>query len=196
MNLFLDIETTGLPAKGLEWVKDYLQFPNIVQIAWINVSGVEKEFIIYQEGKEVPIEASNIHGITSAIANDPNNTWPLKKVLQEFLYDAIQAERIVGFNIYFDSSIVKAAILRVCGPESEEAVRMLIALDKDRRVDVMRLIQMNHRDISGGKWMKLLDVYRAMFGEEYEAHSALLDCVAVKRIHAELPKRTPVRKPK
>ena len=32
---FFDTETTGVPAKGLDWEKDCDQFPYVAQLAWL-----------------------------------------------------------------------------------------------------------------------------------------------------------------
>lgn len=181
MNLYLDIETTGLVPKGLNWEKDYNQFPHIVSIAW-KLNGIEKEYIIHQEGREIPLEVSAIHGITTEMANDPAKTKSFEDVMTEFLMDSLQATKMIGHNIYFDSSIIKASVLRKYGEHSPESATVKLILDKDRRIDTMkRGIPLNE-----GRWPKLTVLYKILFNEEYPAHNALADVNATERVHNKL----------
>lgn len=186
MNLFFDIETTGLVKKGLVWEIDFDDFPHIVQIAW-KIGEKEREYIIHQEGREIPIEATALHGITTAMGN-AEGLKTFEEVMTEFLSEASEAEKIIGFNIYFDSSIVKAGILRKYGHHSEQAALVKAVLDKDKRIDVMRRLQ-QLREVSGGKWLKLQHAYELLFNENYSAHTALEDVRATERCHHELLKR-------
>lgn len=61
---FFDCETTGVPAKGLKWDADFMQFPQVVQLAW-SVGDKEKSYIIKPDGYEIPEETTEIHGITT-----------------------------------------------------------------------------------------------------------------------------------
>src|SRR5690349_9644118 len=109
MNLFLDIETTGLPAKNADWKVDYKKFPRVVEIAW-KISNRTSRFIIHQDGKPIPKEASNIHGITTKMGNDLKVAKSAEEVYKLFLKDTEEAWNIIGHNIYFDTSIIKAEI--------------------------------------------------------------------------------------
>jgi len=184
-NLFLDIETTSLVPKEAQsnWETMYDKYPHIVQMAW-DVPNPNpavaslKQFIIFQEGREIPAEASAIHGITTEMGNDPYNTYPLGKVLEELMYDGLQVDKMIGFNIYFDSSIIKANTIRHFGIGSKEDSTMRVVLDKSRRVDVMRKVQ-RYMD---GKWRPLTALYEKLFNEKYDgAHGAGADVTALVR---------------
>ena len=43
--LTFDCETTGFPPKGAKWDVDFVEFPNIVQLAWA-VNEKERSYII------------------------------------------------------------------------------------------------------------------------------------------------------
>jgi DNA polymerase III epsilon subunit-like protein len=183
MNLFLDTETTGLPPKGANWDVDYKVFPYIVSIAW-KIGKRQQYFIIHQEGRVIPKEATAIHGITTKMANDPEQTQPASFVYSMLMCDAEQAINIIGHNLYFDISTIKANILRLHGPKSKQASISNDVFDKDKRLDTMRGSMSLF-----GKWPKLIDLYKKLFNEEFEAHNALHDVVACERCFIELRKR-------
>jgi len=172
--LTFDVETTGLIPNGANWETDYDRFPYIVQIAWIN----DKEhcYIIKPDGWMIPEKVADIHSINQERAMKEGRDG--KEILTEFLEAAKKAEKLVGHNIYFDISIIKANLLRF-GIDKEEIVN---ALHKDKRFCTMQ----KSRKIFG-KWPKLTELYRHFFGIEFEdAHSALGDARATKKCYEEL----------
>lgn len=193
-----DCETTGLPPKkiieqGVERESDYsidfLLFPRIVTLAWKINDDPSKEYIINQEGREIPIEASNIHGITTEIANaSPHFILP---VLLEFIQDCKDNNIICGHNLYFDTSITKSEVLRLLleGKISQESYDLLEnILHKDKRIDTMRKT-ISFCNFPGRKWPKLTELYLILFNEEFNAHSAKDDVDATRRCLVELRKR-------
>lgn len=183
MNLFLDSETTGVPEKQFRWDVDYLQYPYIVELAWIK-GKVEKRFIIHQEGRSIPTRATEVHKITTAMSNDPNKTQPASYVYREIIMDALDCVSIIGHNTYFDVSIIKANILRLFGPDSEEHGKADEAFHKDKRLDTMRGSQKLF-----GRWPRLTELHSELFKEKFKAHSALDDARACERCYKELIKR-------
>lgn len=183
MNLFLDIETTGLPGKFLNWEKDYKKFPYVVELAWI-FKNKRQRFIIHQEGRKIPAEASKIHGITTKMANDIKTTQPASFVYGMLLCDASNAANIIGHNVYFDTSIIKANILRLHGENSEQAKISNDVFHKDKRIDTMKSSQKIFR-----KWPKLSELHKYLFDDEFKAHSALEDVTACERCYNEMVKR-------
>lgn len=183
--LILDIETTGLPPKGAEYEVDYMSFPYIVSLAY-KINGEEtKEFIINQEGRHIPDEATAIHGITDEMASASRFT--LAEVLKMMVDDAKDTELTVGHNIFFDSSTIKANVLRMIqeGKATFDFYdRLCIPLHKDRRVDTMKktikFCALN------GKWPKLTELHEKLFGESFAAHSAGEDVDATHRCYIKL----------
>lgn len=182
-NLFVDTETTGLPAsRKLNWETDYMQFPRIVSMSWINDESKGPYFIINQEGEPIPAEATAIHGITDEMAAQSDITFGT--VAEHFIQAALEAKIIVGHNIYFDSSIFKANVLRVFGPGSKQAAAAILALDKTKRRDTIRMAQ----KFMGG-WKSLGTLYFALFGKSYEGHHAFSDVKALKECYEALIQR-------
>jgi len=180
--LIFDTETTGLPEKHAKWDVDYMEFPHIVQLAWIH-GCKEENHIIRPEGWEIPQETVEIHGITTEYAIEHGE--PFAAVVDMFIQDCHDAGLICGHNIYFDTSFVKANILRELGREYYEANDVESALHKGKRIDTMRATVkwVDARTPSGmKKWPKLEELYSRCFpGETYPAHDALEDVKAVAR---------------
>lgn len=188
--IVLDIESTGLVPKGATYEKDFLQFPYILSMGWkiiVDEKQLETyEYIINQQGRQVPQSATDINGITQEMCDA--STMNIFTVLLQFIMDAQGADYIVGFNIYFDTSIIKANTLRIISggktPMDMYTV-MTDILHKDKRIDVMR----GCHKLMGGKWPTLSEAYFKLFGETFEAHSAGSDVEATNRIFQELLKR-------
>lgn len=185
--LTFDCETTGLPAKGAKWNVDFAEFPNIVQLAW-SVNEKERSYIIKPEGWEIPDASIEVHGITAERANAEG--VPFADIIDEFLQDCEKARLLVGHNIYFDTSIVKAMILRIMGREYYDA-KAEDALFKGKRIDTMmktiKFVGALYANGRPGKYPKLEELYNKCFpGETFPAHDALEDIRALRRCVPEL----------
>lgn len=181
--LFLDIETTGLPGRDHNWETHAADFPNLVSIAWIIADSTGKEVdrethIIKPENWSIPEESIKIHGITEEKAIKEGIKQQV--VLKALLHDASKCELIVGHNVYFDVSIIKASML--CLNFNKE--KLCEIFHKDKRYDTM----MKSMPIIGlKKWPKLGELYQELFDEEFVgAHTALGDVLAAKRIYYKL----------
>lgn len=179
---FFDCETTGLPAKGAKWDVDFAEFPNIVQLAW-SVNEKERSYIIKPEGWEIPDASIEVHGITAERANAEGVSFA--DIIDEFLQDCEKSRLLVGHNIYFDTSIVKAMILRIMGREYYDA-KAEDALFKGKRIDTMmktiKFVGALYANGRPGKYPKLGELYNKCFpGETFPAHDALEDVRACKR---------------
>ncbi len=96
---FLDTETSGLAVKivpgkkpgttkkqQLDYATEYMDFPFIVSMAWAKNDGEVVHHILNTEGREIPKEASDIHGITTEIANKSEMTFI--KAAYQFIKEA------------------------------------------------------------------------------------------------------------
>lgn len=180
--LVFDTETTGIPAKGLDWEKDYDQFPHVVQLAWSYGDKI-KSYIIRPDGWTIPEETAEVHGITNERAAKEGK--PFDEVVEEFLADANNAPLICAHNIYFDVSILKADILRVMGREFYDD-NADAALYKGKRIDTMyktkKFVGAKFSDGRPGKFPRLEELYAKLFdGETFPAHDAGEDVKALKR---------------
>lgn len=180
--LFFDTETTGIPDKSAKWDADYMGYPHVVQIAWI-YKGEKFNYIIRPEGWEIPEEATAVHGITTEYALE--HGAPFAAVIDKFISDCREAGLICGHNIHFDTSIVKANILRELGRAYYDAENVEDALFKGKRIDTMRssMKWVDARNSWGKlKFPNLGELYARCFpGETFTAHDALEDTQAVVR---------------
>jgi DNA polymerase-3 subunit alpha len=185
--LFFDCETTGIPARGAKWDVDFMQFPYIVQLAWV-IDDKERSYIVKPEGWEIPDEVVAIHGITTEIALTEG--VPFSEIIDEFIEDAACSEFIVAHNIHFDTSLIKANILRSVGREYYDS-KVEDALYKGKRIDTMmktiRFVNAKYPDGRAGKFPKLEELFEKLFpGETFRAHDALEDVKALVRCLPEL----------
>ena len=180
MDIIFDTETTGLPPYGADWETDYKKYPHIVQIAW-KAGAKELNYLIKPDGYKIPDESTKIHGISHAEAMEDG--WPLDLVLKAFLFDAHWSENIIAHNIHFDTSTIKANLLRL----GFGTLQFNDALHKDKRFDTM----MKSMKVMGvSKWPKLEELYKFLFNKEIEnQHNALGDIRATAECYEELKKR-------
>ena len=192
--IIIDIETTGLvpkievPGKRPGTTKKeqipydtmFSEYPYIVEIAWkIEVDGKTKNFVINQEGREIPKEASDIHGITTEIANQ--SEFVFDEVIKQFMAEAYPCDIVVGHGIYYDTSIIKANVFRgiQSGRLSKECREMITeALHKYKRIDTMRSTSKMMR-----KWPTLSELHQKIFRRGFDAHGAKEDVEATARCY-------------
>ena len=180
--LFFDTETTGIPDRDAKWDVDFETYPHIVSVAWI-YGDVYEHHIIRPDGWEIPEEAVNVHGITTEFAEKHGK--PFVFVMDRFISFASKAGLLCGHNIHFDTSIIKANILRELGNEYYQANNVEEALFKGKRIDTMRSTMkwVDARNSWGKlKFPNLGELYARCFpGETFDAHNALEDTKAVAR---------------
>lgn len=191
-----DSETTGLPPKMIlsegreaHYEVDYLLFPRIVTIAWKINDEDTREFIINQQGFVIPEESIAIHGITNEMANE--SSFTLASVLRLFIDDCVGNSSLIGHNIYFDTSIIKANFLRLIIDvelTEEEYEILQDILHKDKRIDTMRKT-ISFCNLPKRKWPKLTELYLILFSETFNAHSAKDDVDATRKCYLECKKR-------
>jgi len=181
--LFFDTETTGLPEKGIHYERDFTSFPYIVSISW-KFKDVEKDYIIKPEGYVIPEAASQIHGITTKIALEKGVDFSL--AINIFLNDCMKADKICAYNIYFDTSIIKANCNRY------DFIREVVTeiLHKSKRLDpiyvatgIMKLTQSGS---NRSKFPNLLELHKYLFGVGFEAHNSMSDVLALERCYNRL----------
>lgn len=188
MNLFFDTETTGLPPKGAKWDINPELFPKIASLSW-KMNGVMKDYIIKPEGYEIPEESTKIHGITTEKAMDEGILFDI--VMAEFSQDCIIADKVIGHNIYFDSSVIKANFLTKYGNAGLLEI-INRALHKDKRIcTMMKTISFCSIPFKntgkGKKWPTLEELYAKLFnGETFAAHNSKDDVLATERCFNEL----------
>lgn len=177
--LCFDCETTGIPEKGMKWDEDFLRFPRPVTMAWA-FGDTERHEIIRPQGWDIPTETVAIHGVTTEQADKEGK--PFVEVVTEFLNDAEKYPLICAHNVYFDTSIIKAAIMALCPELADKAES---ALFKGKRIDTMRktIKFVGARKENGsGKFPTLEELFAKLFdGATFPAHNALEDVRALRK---------------
>ena len=186
MYLIFDTETTGLPKRWNAPVSDVDNWPRMVQIAWQLHDDTGKLITHYSElirpeGFNIPYESEQIHGISTALAQEKG--IPVSEVLMQFKETLSRAKFIVGQNVGFDINILGAEFYRQNTPNALSAMPVL-----DTCTEVTALLC----KIPGGRGGKfklptLTELYTHLFNERFqEAHNASADVEATARCFFEL----------
>lgn len=183
--LFIDTETTGLPPRNWNsYDDDVWDSCRLVQIAWelwdpILFKLIDSQcHIIKPNNFTIPIESTNIHGITheDAIQNGVHIThiWNL---LNQYINSV---NTIVAHNINFDNKIVISELYRSKNFD-------LLNLWKSKQKKCTMLMGTE----KGKKWPKLADLYEKLFNEKPECrlHSADADVALCSKIYFQLIKQ-------
>jgi DNA polymerase III subunit epsilon len=163
-------------------------WPRLVQIAWILTDETGNEvrsqaFIIRPDGYEIPMSATQIHGITTDTARRLG--IEIEQALVAFANDLSAAQYLVAHNIQFDERIV--------GAEFHRSGREPSPLSKKHHFCTMRSTAAFCR-ISGGprgyKWPTLEELHHKVFSTTFElAHNAIADVRACAKCFFELKRR-------
>ena len=183
MYLFFDTETTGLPNNWKAPITDFDNWPRLVQLAYqlFDDEGnliVEDDYIIKPNGFEIPIESSEIHGITTERALSKGII--LFKVLEDFKLLLNDAHTIVAHNISYDEKIIGCEFLRLNLTNPLESKNKICTMESST----------NHCAINGQygyKWPKLSELHFKLFKTDFEeAHNAMVDIQATSKCFWEL----------
>jgi DNA polymerase III epsilon subunit-like protein len=184
--LFLDCETTGLPANRYFSTDDVDGWPRLVQIAWGVYDGLGNAeearcYIIRPEGFTIPADAIKIHGITNARALREGRE--LAEVLGEFLGAFERSGGTpVAHNLDFDFGVVGGELVRT---------RLPLGFLEKRGICTMKtttdLCRLPRPSGFGFKWPTLEDLHLLVFGFPYSgAHDAASDLDACARCFFKL----------
>ncbi len=131
--------------------------------------------IIQPDGWEIPNEAAEIHGITTAIADDCG--VPIASALSLLAMMCAKASEVVAHNLDFDYLLIRSEHARINKPCRMESVARFCTMRA--ATPICKLPGM----YSDYKWPKLEEAYRHFTGAELVgAHDALSDvrgCAAV-----------------
>lgn len=185
MILVFDTETTGTIQKGATF-KPLNGFPNLVQIAWNTYTNEGKllstqSYIIKPYGYTIPKTATAIHGITTEMAIKDGKES--KSIMKLFNRDIDKASILIAHNFRFDSKIVMAESIRV---------NLYCAIFNKSKTIIDTMIRYkeyskNEYKNKKKKYPKLIDLYKTVFGTEFDnAHDALADVNACANIYFKL----------
>ncbi len=193
--VFFDTENTGLPDSYNLQPQDFKRIPRMVQLAYqvhefdhdlssLRVAKINK--IIKPEGYEIPVKASNIHGISTERAMLEGHYLYL--VLSNFSRDCTGADLIVCHNVDFDMMILGG-----------EYYRLDLAMDFMDIQSVKKCCTMQESKEFVGIWNnyfkdykfpKLSELHVKLFGKDFDnAHDANNDVQATIDCFFELLKR-------
>jgi DNA polymerase-3 subunit epsilon len=180
--LIFDVETDGLIVKGRPP-------PNIVQLAAIllNESGIERaslSLIIRPDGYQIPTKVSDIHKITTEIAEACG--VPLIVALGMLSNLIKLADTHIAHNAAFDAEVVAAAFGRVSRPMPP----LSISCTKELATPILKLpptAKMLAAGFNRAKAPTLSECVRHFFNEDLEgAHDAMVDVRACARVYREI----------
>lgn len=166
--LFLDTESTGLPAPDRKI--------HIVQLAWILDDGLRKtrqsgNFLIRPDAWTIPDEVVAIHGITTEIAAAYG--VDLLEVMTRFAWALAEADRVVAHNIGFDWPLIVEAF---------EDCKMPVPTTSDLFCTQKNSARFVSSSSSRGP--KLVNAYAHFTGLVLDnAHDALADAAACRRVY-------------
>lgn len=170
MNLIFDTETSGIFSRNANY-KDIKEFDKarLVSISWfiIKNNNIIEQFyhIIKPDDFEIPIESTNIHGISTEYAN--KNGLNIMKVLREFSDSIKRCKSIIGHNINFDFNIMRSELYRY------NMIEELLELEKKHQICTM---EKGRHFMNIDKFPKLSELYKYLYNAEItNAHNAMFD---------------------
>jgi DNA polymerase III subunit alpha len=186
MYLIFDTETTGLPKRWDAPFTDTDNWPRCIQIAWQLHDAMgnlveHQDFLVRPEGFNIPYDAEQIHGISTALAEQDG--LPLSEVLDKFNAAMAKTKFIVGQNVGFDVNVMGAEFHRM---GVENPLQELPVLDTCTE-HTAQLCQLPGG--RGGKFKlpTLTELHEFLFKEPFaEAHNATADVEATTRCFLEL----------
>ncbi len=189
MYLIFDTETTGLPKRWDAPITDTDNWPRCVQIAWqlhdeLGNLVEHQDFLIKPDGFNIPYESEQIHGISTALAEEQG--VPLEEVLVKFNEALSRTKFVVGQNVDFDVNIMGCEFHRY---QVDSHLTTLPVLDTctEHTAELCK--------IPGGRGGKfklptLTELHEFLFGEPFaEAHNATADVEATTRCFLELVRK-------
>ena len=178
--LVFDTETTGLPINKHAPPDDFQNWPYVVQIAWLLFDDehklIEYSNFYLKQPVEIPADATNIHGITTAMmleqGIEPSNVYAnFKKAIDN-------TEYLIAHNIDFDIPIVHCDFLRNGMQWDFPNNRMLCTMKTGTSFCKIP----PHRN-GEYKWPKLTELYQKCF---FPGHSMNIfpDATSTSNLHS------------
>lgn len=189
-SLFFDTETTG--KADFRARPDAAHQPRLVQIGAIlqddesgRVYG-EVNLIVRPKDFTIPEDASNVHGITTEIAN--NYGIPLLHALEAFCSLAKAANQYVCHNADFDLLIATGECLRMVVPWQSLGAFCTMT-------QMTPICKLPNPMFPGRfKWPKLQEAFKFAFGKEFDgAHDAMADVRACRDLYQWMRQRAGAR---
>ena len=115
MYLFFNVQAIGMPKKWSAPHTDTFNWPRLLAISWRVMDENRKvtqseDFIISQEGAEIPVQTEQITGISIERAKEEGKD--LKMVLEAFAAAVKDAQYVIAHNMNYNSNVVGAEMIR------------------------------------------------------------------------------------
>lgn len=184
--LFFDTETTGLPKKRNAPVTDILNWPRVVQIAWMFCDEYGRNLnsechIVKPDGFVIPFDAQNVHGISNEKAQREGKD--LRYVLNRFSDAISKSSYLIAHNMEFDYNVVGAEFLRKGMGNPLDCVNKICTMKSS--TDYCK-IPGNY----GYKWPSLIELHYTLFNQVFqERHDAIYDVSMCAKCFFELKRR-------
>jgi DNA polymerase-3 subunit epsilon len=194
--LIFDTETTGIVKWNAPAVSP--EQPNLVQLGALLVDLETRrelqvlDIIIAPDGWTIPVEASNVHGIPQALAEQCG--MMLESAVLPFRDLVAAADIVIGHNLKFDKIIMERASAMVdlifgqpvgnlWTPKNQFGCTMLTSTPIVKKPQKSKR-PMHSQDFA---WPKLKEAHAFFFGEEFDnQHNAMADVRATLKIFYEL----------
>lgn len=191
MILFFDTETTGLVLSGKPATAPGQ--PHLVQLAAILTTLGGKELasinlIVKPDGYKIPTQASDVHGITTELAEAVG--IPLRVAVACFTNLRSRASMAVAHNIDFDALVMDIALARCKAPSASPWPNRKVCTIKES-TGIVKIPPTEAMKKAGRgnqfKYPNLRELHEFLFKEGFEgAHDALADVRACMRCFFEL----------
>lgn len=198
--MFFDTETNGKPINYKAPMTMVDNWPRVIQLAWTLTDLNDKELswgnhLIKPDGWTIPSEET--HGkeaefwIKHGFSNDKSIEAgvPIAEAANGFIADLQSCDVLVAHNITFDYNVLGAEMIRL-GLRSDRVPARVCTMEASTnyckipypgRKDTRTWVKQNW------KWPKLEELYRKLFGKEFEnAHAADGDVAALRVCFFEL----------
>ena len=183
--LYVDTETTGFFKKELPlW---HPAQPWIVSFAAIMTDSggevySETSAIIEPAWWTIPLEASNVHGITTGYAKAHGVSWI--RAMDWINELCVKADLVVAHNIEFDATMVAIMNARAMNRNTMSECNQYCTMKASTPI-----CQLPGKIGSDYKWPKLAEAVRIILGEDLkDAHSAMGDVRACMKLYYALKK--------
>ena len=192
ISLFFDIETTGLPPRGVkpeENTFDKYDKCRIISIAWTlrNESTVySQNYMIVDPGESYMYEkigAEFIHNISREMIGKYGK--PVKQVLELFMRDVEAADSVIAHNLSFDRTITLAELYRLGDIDNARILHNTPGICT--MLSTVDIVKCPGKFSSSYKWPKLQELYKFLFDENFDnAHCALDDVFALVKCYYKI----------
>jgi restriction system protein len=178
--LVFDIETTGLPINRHASPDDFKNWPYVIQIAWLLFDDehklIEHSDFYLKQSVVIPADATNIHGITTAMmleqGIEPSNVYAnFKKAIDN-------TEYLISHNIDFDIPIVHCDFLRNGMQWDFPNNRMFCTMKTG--TNFCKIPQSNGEY----KWPTLTELYQNCFYPGYSMRGIYPDATSTSNVHS------------